>query len=163
MWNNGNKTKGKSKPGGKGDDSGKPDKKSDNKNYDRCSPGENDISSDPVFADPLSNNYHLNPSSPCIDTGQPEISDMDGTRSDMGAYGGKWHDEYPPAWSVPEEKYDINGDGQIDENDVDLVIEEWKKCKKNHECNSLYDFDGDGEVGFSDILEIKKRVGKEPS
>ncbi len=37
-------------------------------------------------------NFHLLPGSPCIDTGDPAVSmnDPDGTRNDMGAFGGPW-------------------------------------------------------------------------
>lgn len=44
-----------------------------------------------ISADPLFNgkeDYHLRPGSPCIDTGDPQITDGDGSRSDMGLYGG---------------------------------------------------------------------------
>jgi len=57
-------------------------------NYDGCSPGTGDISADPLFVNPANNNYHLQPGSPCIDAGDPSILDPDGSRSDMGAYGG---------------------------------------------------------------------------
>jgi len=45
------------------------------------------ISDDPIFVKPDSNNFHLQYSSPCIDKGdsQSEI-DPDGTRADMGAF-----------------------------------------------------------------------------
>ncbi|MBI4511027.1 MAG: hypothetical protein HY698_15445 [Deltaproteobacteria bacterium] len=48
---------------------------------------------DPTFAntwpsDPLEWDLHLGASSPLLDTGDPAILDGDGTRSDMGAYGG---------------------------------------------------------------------------
>jgi len=55
-------------------------------NYDGCSAGIGDISADPQFVDPDSNDYNLQPSSPCIDAGDPESPlDPDGTRADMGA------------------------------------------------------------------------------
>lgn len=44
------------------------------------------ISVDPMFVS--ENNYHLKQDSPCINTGDPEITDNDGSRSDMGLYGG---------------------------------------------------------------------------
>lgn len=44
------------------------------------------ISVDPKFAG--DEDYHLLADSPCIDTGDPEITDNDGSRSDMGLYGG---------------------------------------------------------------------------
>ncbi len=52
-------------------------------------------------------NYHLSdPSSPCIDAGDPAIADLalppglGGTRSDMGAYGGA-HNAWPPTLPPP--------------------------------------------------------------
>jgi hypothetical protein len=46
------------------------------------------INSDPLFADTI--NYYLSAISPCIDAGNPDTSynDPDGSRNDMGAYGG---------------------------------------------------------------------------
>ena len=46
------------------------------------------ISEDPLFADAENGDYRLQSSSPCIDVGDTGIFDPDGTRSDMGAYGG---------------------------------------------------------------------------
>lgn len=52
--------------------------------------GSYDISIDPLFVDPNNGDFHLKPNSPCRDAGSPEISfnDPDGSRNDMGAYGG---------------------------------------------------------------------------
>jgi hypothetical protein len=48
------------------------------------------INSDPLFVDIENNDYHLQPDSPCVDAGEDlEIYlDVDGTRNDIGAYGG---------------------------------------------------------------------------
>ena len=43
------------------------------------------IDADPVFADPTNGDFSLLPGSPCIDAGDPELTDPDGSRSDMGA------------------------------------------------------------------------------
>ncbi len=51
-------------------------------------PGEGNIDVDPLFVLPSYRHFSLSPGSPCIDTGDPVITDPDGTRSDMGAYGG---------------------------------------------------------------------------
>jgi len=50
-------------------------------------PGTGEISEDPLFADVF---FHLTDESPCRDTGHPgpEYNDQDGSRNDMGAYGG---------------------------------------------------------------------------
>ncbi len=46
------------------------------------------ISADPEYVDPDNGDFSLEASSACIDAGSPSIHDSDGTRSDMGAYGG---------------------------------------------------------------------------
>lgn len=52
------------------------------------------ISADPGFVafsddgDPADDDLHLGTASPCVDAGDPTELDADGTRSDMGAYGG---------------------------------------------------------------------------
>ncbi len=53
-------------------------------------PGEGAISQNPLFIDPENHDYHLQAGSPCIDAGDPDpiYNDPDGTRNDMGAYGG---------------------------------------------------------------------------
>jgi len=50
-------------------------------------PGTGEISADPRFRDAV---YHLEEGSPCIDAGHPgpAYNDPDGSRNDMGAYGG---------------------------------------------------------------------------
>ncbi|KPK78130.1 MAG: hypothetical protein AMJ79_00740 [Phycisphaerae bacterium SM23_30] len=61
--------------------------------------GPGNIGTDPMFVDPdglddilgnLDDNLRLQVTSPCIDTGDPNplMNDSDGTRNDMGAYGG---------------------------------------------------------------------------
>ncbi|WP_207681920.1 InlB B-repeat-containing protein [Desulfonema magnum] len=54
------------------------------------------ISQNPLFADPETGNYYLQTGSPCIDAGNPsaEYNDTDGTRNDMGAYGGSGGESY---------------------------------------------------------------------
>ncbi|MCP4583972.1 MAG: right-handed parallel beta-helix repeat-containing protein [candidate division Zixibacteria bacterium] len=56
----------------------------------RDMPAENidstNISADPMFSG--ENDYHLLPGSPCLNTGDEEITDNDGSRSDIGLYGG---------------------------------------------------------------------------
>jgi hypothetical protein len=46
---------------------------------------------DPMF---IENTYIPNQNSPCINSGNPQILDFDGSRSDIGAYGGPY--AYPP-------------------------------------------------------------------
>lgn len=52
--------------------------------------GYGNIDEDPLFVDPNNSYYHLQAGSPCIDAGNPHqlYYDPDGSRNDMGAYGG---------------------------------------------------------------------------
>jgi hypothetical protein len=56
--------------------------------------GTGDISSDPLFNN-ISQGYSISSTSPCLNTGNPAsvFNDIDGTRNDMGLYGG------PYSWS----------------------------------------------------------------
>ena len=70
-------------------------------NYKGCSAGTEDISADPLFFNPPGEDYRLGAGSPCIDAGDPDTqyNDSDGTRNDMGAYGGigvMTEDVFPP-------------------------------------------------------------------
>ncbi len=58
--------------------------------YNGITKGSNDISSDPLYVS--DSNFHLQSSSPCIDRGDPssEFNDLDGSRNDMGIYGGPY-------------------------------------------------------------------------
>jgi hypothetical protein len=67
-------------------------------NWSGCSSGEGDISADPQFVDAANNDFHLQATSPCIDAGTPE-----GT--DMGRY-----DYVPSALSVVLRNYDDTAD-----------------------------------------------------
>lgn len=59
-------------------------------------PGSNDKTTDPVFVDPANNDYHLQATTCCDNAGDPAIIDViDGTPSDMGAYGGPNADPRP--------------------------------------------------------------------
>lgn len=51
--------------------------------------GNGNLSQEPLFVD-IDSDYHLTNNSPCIDAGKPGLAslDPDGTRNDMGVYGG---------------------------------------------------------------------------
>ena len=48
------------------------------------------LSTDPEFVDPDAGDYHLSPTSACVDSGLPDLLDPDGSRSDIGTYGGPY-------------------------------------------------------------------------
>lgn len=48
----------------------------------------NNVAVDPLFVDPENGDFHLQPESPAIDAGFPDLLDPDGSISDLGAYGG---------------------------------------------------------------------------
>jgi len=62
--------------------------------YEALNPGINNIHADILFADTSKENYRLLPNSPCINAGNPDskYNDIDGTRNDIGAYGGPYAD-----------------------------------------------------------------------
>lgn len=58
--------------------------------------GANDVLDDPLFVDPANNDYHLKSGSPAIDKGDSTLTDLiDGSPSDIGAYGGPDMDVTP--------------------------------------------------------------------
>ncbi|NIA28497.1 MAG: T9SS type A sorting domain-containing protein, partial [Actinobacteria bacterium] len=106
-------------------------------NYDNCLPGENDISDDPLFVDESENDFHLAPGSPCVNAGNPaaQYNDPDGTRNDMGAFGGpdggsKWMTSAGASLKVPSVNaayrdtvyLPITGNTIAGVADIDLVL-----------------------------------------
>jgi len=63
-------------------------------NYNGIDPGINDISLDPMFVDTSKGDYRLSAASPCRNAGNPNVlyNDTDGSRNDIGAYGGPYSD-----------------------------------------------------------------------
>ncbi|TKJ37936.1 hypothetical protein CEE37_13305 [candidate division LCP-89 bacterium B3_LCP] len=66
-------------------------------------PGLGNISEDPLFVDPGTGNFTLDPASPCIDTGNPGgfWYDHDSSRADMGITGGSGFVPYPTTIDFP--------------------------------------------------------------
>jgi len=64
-----------------------------------------------IFTEPMfvgENDYHLQAFSPCIDAGDPDIFDLDSTRSDIGVYSGPFgevceYQDLPPG--IPDSLY----------------------------------------------------------
>lgn len=66
------------------------------------------LDSDPLFVSDT--DLQLQAASPCIDTGKPDIYDPDGTRSDMGYYGGPDAPVFPVVTNL---RIYLNTDGTV--------------------------------------------------
>jgi hypothetical protein len=62
--------------------------------FQNFTPDTTNIFSDPMFINPDSMNFHLQKYSPLIDAGDPNIMDVDSSRSDIGLYGGPYGESY---------------------------------------------------------------------
>jgi hypothetical protein len=85
-----------------------------------------------IEADPklFGDTFYLMPESPAINSGDPSILDPDGSRSDIGAYGGPdacLLDSTLPGCGVDEEfeKEDVNEDGIVNLSDIIRVIDRY--------------------------------------
>jgi hypothetical protein len=70
--------------------------------------GTGNINADPLFVDAAAGDYHLQAVSPCIDTGDPYALDADGTRSDMGVFGGEGSIQIVPRIEVSGSPFIMN-------------------------------------------------------
>ena len=85
---------------------------------------EHDIIANPMFINDTiptfegSYDYHLQAYSPAIDSGDPNILDVDGTRSDIGAYGGPLGQSYKYQDLAPRPP--VNLSGQYDSLNIEI-------------------------------------------
>lgn len=115
-------------------------------NYTGCSAGTGCISSPPLFFDTSSYNYWIHSYSPCVDTGDPAVAsyDPDGSRNDMGAYGG-------PGADTPNEL-----GGTISSN-LDLEVEDapfWVSADVTVQSGYTLTIDPDVELYFDDGCDL---------
>jgi hypothetical protein len=118
--------------------------------------GQNDIIADPMFVkDTLgftfNADYHLQMFSPAIDAGDPDILDVDGSRSDIGMFGGPLGEKYTYLDLAPRPPRDITG--MYDNNN--LVKLSWRR---NSEADfSHYTIYRDTVSGFT--IDSNKIIG----
>jgi hypothetical protein len=83
-------------------------------------PGEGNIDADPGWVDQENGDYHLQRSSPCIDSGTGTLvtTDFDGKLRPLGRYD-------MGAFEFPYLRSDINVDGAVDAMDLLIFQEDW--------------------------------------
>ncbi len=97
--------------------------------------GVHDKTADPMFVKDTipyagSGDFHLQQYSPAIDAGDPTILDVDGSRSDIGFYGGPYGEEYKYQDLAPQPPKGLNA--VVDSGLIKL------KWKKNTEADFKY-------------------------
>ncbi|MFZ1702695.1 MAG: T9SS type A sorting domain-containing protein, partial [Saprospiraceae bacterium] len=80
-----------------------------NRNYINFTGDSTNIYSDPMFTDVDSMDFHLQKYSPLIDAGDPAILDKDGSRSDIGIYGGPFGEDYKYFDLAPRSPINVTG------------------------------------------------------
>ncbi len=80
------------------------------------------IYSDPMFDNPDSMDFHLQKYSPLIDAGDPDIPDIDGSRSDIGLFGGPYGERY--AYQDLPPRAPVNLSAALD---TDYIVLSWNR------------------------------------
>ncbi len=113
-------------------------------------PGTGNIFADPAFVSAENLNFSYLPESPCIDAGDPEESDPDGTRTDIGAVY-FYHETF--------EAGDCNYDGNLNVIDIILLINDCILTPGNEEvCLECGDVTGDYNVDVLDVITIMMSI-----
>ena len=104
-------------------------------------PGIGIIYNDPKFIDSNHWNFNIDSISPCINSGNPNYYDSDGSISDIGAL------PYTTNCLIAG---DINNDTEIDVLDIVVII----NCIFSNECYECSDLNDDGFINILDIVDI---------
>ncbi|MCB0032310.1 MAG: protein kinase [Anaerolineales bacterium] len=85
------------------------------------------------------------------------VTSNTGVKSETGTF------VFDPIQSGPQFSiYDLNHDCIIDQADVDIILAAFRSKPGDPNWNPDYDFDGDGEVGFTDVMEVVGNVSDKP-
>ena len=125
-------------------------------NYIGIQPGMVGISADPLFNDAPNADYRLQYNSPARDAGNPDPSynDLDGTRNDMGRYGG------PYSISPCTLEGDMDSNYIVNKADATLAAVHWRQRTGDVGWEARFDINNDGVINVLDVLEIASRVGQ---
>ena len=108
------------------------------------------ISSDPLFIDSMSNNFQLQADSPCIDAGTSDI-DNDGIEDIFDYYGSA--PDIGAFEFYSEIEGDINNDGEININDIILIISFiLEEIEPTDEEINQSDLNNDQSIDIYDII-----------
>jgi parallel beta-helix repeat protein len=125
-------------------------------------PSDHNISSDPDFVDAANDDYHLNPTSPCIDIGDPSSAysnepEPNGGRINMGAYGNT-----SSATIAPDSDNDgltnpleavLGTDPYDSDSDDDYMPDGWEV---NNGLNPLNGSDANGDVDDDGLTNLQE-------
>ncbi len=130
-------------------------------------PGVGNIDTDPLFVDPQNFDYRLQPTSPCIDAGNPATEFNDGCqplglgtpRNDMGAYGGPDNCGWPDSiiTGTPFVPSDIVEDNRVDSIDLLRLLEVWDEVIQPASPEDLFD---DDTMNLLDLAVFQRDWGK---
>jgi hypothetical protein len=99
-------------------------------NFQDFTPDSTNIYRDPMFVNEDSMDFHLQMYSPLIDAGDPNILDIDGTRSDIGLYGGPFGESYTYQDLAPKPPRNLTA--EIDSNIITLKWDKNTEADFNH-------------------------------
>ncbi len=121
--------------------------------------GIGNITADPMFVKDtlpsatLDFDYHLQEYSPAIDVGDPDIPDIDSTRSDIGMFGGPFGEKYTYKDLAP--KSPVNLSAVVDTNEIRL------RWNRNTEADtSHYNVYRDTVINFT--IDSTKLISSQP-
>jgi hypothetical protein len=107
-----------------------------------CDQPDGTIYFDPLFFNPLNNDYSLQYNSPCIDSGDPEKLDPDGTQIDIGAF------------YFNQLLGDVNSDGEINILDIPIFVNYILGNPNSNFQFHVFDLNQDGIINITDVLAL---------
>ncbi|RKY99641.1 MAG: hypothetical protein DRQ13_01930 [Ignavibacteriae bacterium] len=99
-------------------------------NFQDFTPDSTNIYRDPMFVNEDSLDFHLQMYSPLIDAGDPNILDKDGSRSDIGLFGGPYGEVYTYRDLAPKPPRNLTA--EVDSNIITLRWDKNTEADFNH-------------------------------